>query len=91
MMAAMLQDTSQPTPDASCADAGESVLELREVIERMQGELKFSKTRIEALNFEIARLKRWRFGQSSESLDGATQAALFDKIVVDAGLENVAA
>jgi transposase len=58
-------------------------------IERLQDELKFAKTQIAALNFEIARLKRWRFGQSSESLD--TQAALFDAIVADTRAEDTAA
>ena len=93
-MAPMLQDTPQMTPDASLADAGQSVcelIELREALEQMRGELKFSKTRIEALNFEIARLKRWRLGQSSESLDGPKQDVLFEQIVLDTGLENVAA
>lgn len=90
-MAAMLEDTHPTTRDASSADAGASVLELREMIERMQGELKFSKTRIEALNFEIARLKRWRFGSSSESLEAGMQAVLFDAIVSDTLLEDIAA
>ena len=56
-------DTTLDTPPA--ADA---VQALRELIERMQADLKFEKTRNEALNFEIARLKRWRFGSSNESL-----------------------
>ena len=50
-MAAMLEDTLPTTHDASSTDAGESVLELREVIERMQAELQFEKTRNAALNF----------------------------------------
>ena len=64
---------------------------MRALIERMQGELKFNQTRIEALNFEIARLKRWRFGSSSESLDTTVQAVLFDAIVADTLLEDIAA
>jgi transposase len=68
-----------------------SVLVSRDLIERMQAELKFEKTRNEALNFEIARLKRWRFGSSSESLEASTQAALFDAIVADTQLEDIAA
>jgi transposase len=71
------------TRDASSADAGESVLGSREMFERLQGELQFSKTRIEALNFEVARLKRWRFGSSRESLDATTQAELLDAIPSD--------
>jgi small-conductance mechanosensitive channel len=48
----------------------------RTVIAQMQADLKFQQTKIEALSFELARLKQWRFGQSSESLD--TQGQLFD-------------
>ena len=50
-----------------------------------------SSTKNEALNFEIARLKRWRFGSSSESLDTRTQAVLFDYILLDTALEDRAA
>jgi transposase len=74
----------QPTDDAV-------VLVSRDVLERLQDELKFEKTRNEALNFEIARLKRWRFGSSSESLDTTTQAVLFDRILADTALEDRAA
>jgi len=91
MMAAMLEDTRATTRDAAPADAGGSVLELREVIERMQAELQFEKTRNAALNFEVARLKRWRFGSSSESLEATTQAVLFDAILSDTLLEDIAA
>jgi transposase len=84
----MLQDTLSATADASPADAGESVVELRQLIERMQAELRFEKTRNEALNFEVARLKRWRFGSSSESLEATTQAVLFDAILADTALED---
>jgi len=77
------------TADASRAD--DVVLVSREVLERLQGELKFQQTRNEALNFEIARLKRWRFGSSSESLNASTQAVLFDKIVADTLEEDRAA
>lgn len=74
------------------ADAAlDSVAVLHDLIERMRAELKFEKTRNEALNFEIARLKRWRFGSSSESLDSSTQAVLFDAIVADTALEDRAA
>ena len=64
---------------------------MRALIERMQGELQFKQSRIETLNFEIARLKRWSFGSSSESLDSSTQAVLFDAIVLDTALEDRAA
>ena len=71
--------------------AADSLQAMRALIERMQAELKFNQTKIEALNFEIARLKRWRFGSASESLDSATQAVLFDAILADTALEDRAA
>ena len=90
-MAAMLEDTLSPPADASPVDAGESVLVSRELFDRMQAELQFEKTRNAALNFEVARLKHWRFGSSSESLDATAQAVLFDAILADTLLEDFAA
>lgn len=58
-------------------------------LERMQAELKFAQTKIAALNFEVARLRRWRFGQSSESLD--VQTPLFEALVADTAIEDAAA
>ncbi len=82
---------SQPVSQGA-SDASQLTLQqLHEMLERLQGELKFHKTRNEALNFEIARLKRWRFGSSSESLDSSTQVVLFDHILVDTALEDRAA
>lgn len=79
-------DVTHDTPPAA-----DSVQAMRDLIERMRAELKFNQTKIEALNFEIARLKRWRFGSSSESLDSNTQAVLFDAIVADTAIEDRAA
>ena len=88
----MLDACSTP-PDVpqDTALAADSVHELRDLVQRMQAEIKFKQTKIEALNFEIARLKRWRFGSSSESLDSTTQAVLFDAILADTALEDRAA
>ena len=97
ILSAMLEGShthSDANPDPQTLDthtAEACVQVLRDLIERMQGELKFEKTRNEALNFEIARLKRWRFGSSSESLATSTQAVLFDRILVDTALEDCAA
>lgn len=90
-MAAMLEDTAPTTRDASSDDAGDSVLVSCEMLKRLNAELQFEKTRNAALNFEVARLKRWRFGSSSESLDATTQAVLFDAILADTLLEDIAA
>ena len=78
----VLQDTAR---------VADSVQELRDLVERMQAEIKFKQTKIEAVNVEIARLKRWRFGSSSESLESTTQAVLFDAILADTALEDHAA
>lgn len=64
---------------------------LRDRIEHMQAEIKFKQAKIDALNLEVARLKHWRFGSSSESLDGMSQAVLFDAILADTALEDQAA
>ena len=93
----MLETAATPTPDISpdispdTASMGDSMLESRQLIERLQADLKFKQTKIEALNFEIARLKRWRFGSSAESLEASTQAVLFDAILADTAQEDEAA
>ena len=86
---AMLEASDMPTPDTS--PASDSVLGSRQLIERLQAEVKFERTRNEALNLEIARLKRWRFGSSAESLEATTQAVLLDAILADTALEDEAA
>jgi len=84
----MLEGSAPHTLDTPADDA---VQAMRELIERLHAEIKFKQTKIEALNFEVARLKRWRFGSSSESLETSTQAVLFDAILADTALEDRAA
>jgi len=83
-------EASDPHP-FDALPAHDAVQAMRDLIERLQAEIKFEKTRNEALNFEVARLKRWRFGSSSESLEASTQAVLFDAILTDTALEDRAA
>ena len=52
----MLEDTNTAALESS-SDV-QTVMVSRELLERLQGELKFSQARIEALNFEVARLKK---------------------------------
>ena len=60
----MLEAPDIPTPDTSAASesasesASASMLVSRQLIERLQADVKFERTRNKALNFEIARLKR---------------------------------
>jgi len=98
MMAAMLEGpdpTTRTAPNAGDAmpirpDPGDSreLPEMREMLARLQADLKSKQIKIEALNFEIARLKRWRFGSSSESLDASAQAVLFEQILADTRIEH---
>lgn len=81
-------DVIQQLESLKSSDTGRLAIEL---IEQMQGELKFKQTKIDALNFELARLKRWKFGSSSESLDSEAQKVLFDQIIADTALEDLAA
>jgi transposase len=85
MMQLMLEEPQLASPPQS----GQMVMVLREDFERLQGDLKFAQTKIASLNFELARLKRWRFGSSSESLD--RQVPLFDALAADTTLEDQAA
>jgi transposase len=66
------------------ADAAHSLLHAQALIAKLQAQiqtqqtqLKYEQTRSAALNLEVARLKQWRFGSSSESMDDS-QASLFD-------------
>ena len=77
-------------PGGHWTPSADSVLVSRAVLEQLQTELKFKQTKIDALAFELARLKQWRFGSSSESLDGSAQAVLFDAIVADTRIEDEA-
>lgn len=57
-------------------------------LQRLKAQLMFTRTKIAALIFVVARLKRWRFGQSSESLD--PQMSLFEAIAADTAIEEQA-
>lgn len=83
-MRAMLE-----APRIAAAPNSDTVTISREDFERLRSQLKFAETKIAALNFELARLKRWRFGSSSESLEA--QAPLFEAIVADTAIEDAAA
>ena len=85
-MRRMLQARSTDTAEAGTVTIPREDFER---FERLQAELKFAQTKIAALNFEVARLERWRFGSSSESLDA--QAPLFEAIVADTAIEDEAA
>jgi transposase len=88
MMQPMLEEQEVPTA-AHCSATVTISREDFERFERLQGELKHAQTKIAALNFEVARLRRWRFGSSSESLDA--QLPLLEAILADTAIEEQAA
>jgi transposase len=55
---------------------------IRATLTRHEQELQYRQTRIDALLFELARLKRWRFGAQSEQLT-AQQRQLFEESLAE--------
>jgi transposase len=77
MLDALDSDRLQSLGDDPAAQYARAIIaQLGVKIEHQRAELQFQSTKIAALSFELARLKQWRFGQSSEALD--TQGQLFD-------------
>jgi transposase len=62
---------------ANLADAQALIERLMMQVRQQERQLKFEQTRNAALNLQVARLKHWRFGTSSESMD-TMQSDLFD-------------
>ena len=60
------------------AAANKALLERDEIIARHAQELQYRQTKIDALLFELARLKRWRYSAQSEQLT-AHQRRLFEE------------
>lgn len=66
----------------SLIEAKSSLLERDATITRHEQELQYRQTKIDALLFELARLKRWRFGAQSEQLTAA-QRQLFEEALAE--------
>lgn len=69
----MLKDVDVTSLQTQLQALGEhrAAADARELIERLQTQLKLEQTKKAALNFELARLKQWRFGKSSEGFQGS--------------------
>lgn len=63
---------------SSLLETRSSLLEREATITRHEQELHYRQSKIDALLFELARLKRWRFGAQSEALT-AQQRQLFEE------------
>ena len=72
-----LQKLQALSGDEAKQFASQLIQRLMTAAVRQDKELKFEQTKNQALTLELARLKNWRFGTSSESMDGQ-QGQLFD-------------
>jgi transposase len=73
------QDLHGLTPDAVKALAAQM---LEHIIERKDREIAWRDAKLEKLNFELARLKRWKFGAKTESMT-AEQRRLFAETLAE--------
>jgi transposase len=88
---ALMLDAATNTTTGQMPEVADVMLVPRDLIERLHQQIKFQSAKIEALNFEVARLRNWRFGSSSESLQHSAQAVLFEQILADTQIEDRAA
>lgn len=70
-------------------DRPEAKRQAGELIEQLTNTFKLQQTKIDALLFELARMKNWRFGKSSESMD-AVPGELEPKVAKELEQENKA-
>jgi uncharacterized protein (DUF342 family) len=68
----------------------EVVMQVKNLLDRLTQEIKYKEAHIQRLSFELARLKRFRFGQRSEELKASGQMDLFDETLI-ADIEAVEA
>ena len=54
----------------------------QDLLQRKDRELAYREARIEKITFELARLKRWKFGAKSEAMN-AEQRRLFEETLVE--------
>ena len=90
-MQRMLGPHDQPSIDEQqlSADVVAVIAQLRQCIERKDSELQrkdreiaWRDARLEKINFELARLKRWKFAAKSEAMT-AQQRALFEETLIE--------
>lgn len=64
------------------------IAQLRQKVETQAREIALRDARLEKVNFELARLKRWKFGAKTETMDAQQRALFQDTLFEDeAGLQ----
>ena len=87
-MRPMLEEPQLSTA-SPCSDTGDDLARRPRAIRPAASRAAVRADQDRGAELRVARLKRWRFGQSSESLDA--QSPLFDAIVADTAIEDAAA
>ena len=84
----MLGDTAAPhidmaqLPPGLSADATTLITQLRQQVQSQAREIAWAHAKLEKVNFELARLKRWKFGAKTEAMT-AQQRALFQDTLAE--------
>ncbi|HQC96198.1 MAG TPA: IS66 family transposase zinc-finger binding domain-containing protein, partial [Aquabacterium sp.] len=74
-------DTAQLPPDLS-AEAAALITRLQQQVQAQAREIAWAHAKLEKVNFELARLKRWKFGAKTEAMT-AQQRALFQDMLAE--------
>lgn len=84
----MLSDTAAPhidmaqLPPGLSADAAALITRLQQQVQSQAREIAWAHAKLEKVNFELARLKRWKFGAKTEAMT-AQQRALFQDTLAE--------
>lgn len=83
-MPSMLGDTAAPRIDIAQLppEAAALITRLRQQVQSQAREIAWAHAKLEKVNFELARLKRWKFGAKTESMT-AQQRALFQDTLAE--------
>ncbi|WP_422085112.1 IS66 family transposase [Variovorax sp.] len=68
--------------DQALVDRDRELLQARDLLQRKDRDIAWRDAKIEKITFELARLKRWKFGASSEAMD-ADQRRLFEETIAE--------
>ncbi len=68
--------------DQALVDRDRELLQARDLLQRKDRDIAWRDAKIEKITFELARLKRWKFGASSEAMD-ADQRCLFEETIAE--------
>jgi len=81
-MPPMLGSTASLDPTTWPAEAATLIAQLQQQVQSQAREIAWRDAKLDKLNFELARLKRWKFGAKTEAMT-AEQRALFAETLVE--------